>query len=78
MNDFVPHIILGLFATNLPIIPTMVSYYILIFILSRDTVQARINMPSFASKDPAVQLHHFIAFILGKMLGFLIMKTFKL
>jgi hypothetical protein len=78
MNEFVPHIILGLFATNLPIIPTLVSYYILIFILSRDTVQAHINMPSFASKDATVQLHHFTAFILGKMLGFLLKKTFKL
>jgi hypothetical protein len=56
----------------------MVSYYILIFILSRDAVQAQINMPSFASKDPTIQLHHFTAFILGKMLGFLVKKTFKL
>lgn len=78
MNDFVPHIILGLFATNLPIIQTLVSYWILIFILSRDGVQERINMPSFATKDVQIQTHHFIAFILGRLLGGLIKKLFKL
>jgi hypothetical protein len=78
MNEFIPHIILGLFATNLPNIVSMVSYFILVFILSRDAVQARINMPSFASKDATVQLHHLLAFILGKMLGFLVKKVFKI
>ena len=78
MNDFVPHILLGLLATNVPNIHALVSYFVLVFILSRDSVQAQINLPSFASKDSTIQLHHFIAFILGRVLGFLIKKTFKL
>jgi len=78
MNDFIPHIVLGLFATNLPIIQTLVSYWILVFILSRDAVQARINMSSFAAKDTPTQTHHFIGFILGRLLGSLLKKFFKL
>lgn len=77
MNNFVPHIILGLFATNLPIIQTLVSYWILIFLLSRDSVQASIHMPSFAAQDTPTQTHHLIGFILGRLLGFLIQTIVK-
>jgi len=78
MNDYIPHILLGILATNVPNIQALVSYFVLVFILSIDSVQAQINLPSFAAKDTPTQIHHFIAFILGRVLGFLIKKVFKL
>lgn len=77
MNEFIPHIILGIFATNLPIIQTLLAYWILIFVLNRDAVQQRINLPSFAAKDTSTQTHHFLGFILGRLFGTLLHKFIK-
>jgi hypothetical protein len=77
MNDFIPHIVLGLFSTNLPTIEVITSYWIVIFILNILPNRKRFNpfnLPRFAAKDTPTQIHNFIAFILGRLFGTLLVK----